>query len=55
MQTDTLEYELGKRMEFVTKWSKQGDKRILIIPTEHHGTIEKMKRDLKVTVEEILG
>lgn len=55
MQTDTFEFELGKKLTFVARWSRQGDeKRILIVPIEHHDSIEKMKNPLKVTVEEII-
>ena len=55
MQTDTFEFELVKKLEFVAKWSRQGDeKRILIVPIQHHASIEKMKNPLKVTVEEII-
>jgi hypothetical protein len=55
MQKDTFEFELGKKMTFVAKWSRQGEeKRILIVPIEFHTAIEKMKNPLKVTVEEII-
>jgi hypothetical protein len=46
---------LGKKLTFVAKWNKQGEEnRILIVPIEHHASIEKMKNPLKVTVEEII-
>ena len=45
----------NKKLTFVAKWSRQGEeKRILIVPIEHHAAIEKMKNPLKVTVEEIV-
>jgi hypothetical protein len=55
MQTDTFESELGKKLVFVARWSRQGDeKRILIVPLEFHASLEKMKNPLRVTVEEII-
>ncbi len=54
MPRGTLDIEMAKKMTFVARWHNQGDKRIIIIPKEFHGPIEKMKNPLKVTVEDII-
>ena len=46
--------EMGKKMTFVAKFSPQGNKIIIIVPKEHHATIQKMKNPLKITAEEII-
>ncbi len=38
----------------VARYHNQGDKMIIIIPKEFHGSIQKMKNPLKVTVEDII-
>jgi hypothetical protein len=41
-------------MEFVAKYSPQGNKVIIIVPKEHHNAISKFKNPLHITVEEII-
>jgi hypothetical protein len=53
MQKNTLDL-VKKKMEFVAKYSPQGNKVIIIVPKEHHPAINKLKNPLHVTVEEIL-
>lgn len=43
-----------KKMEFVAKYSPQGNKVIIIVPKVHHAAISKLKNPLHVTIEEIL-
>jgi hypothetical protein len=54
MRMDMLETELGKKITFVAKYGRMGDKVILIVPKEYHVQIQKMKNPLKITAEEIL-
>lgn len=52
MQKHTL--DLVKKMEFVAKYSPQGNKGIIIVPKDHHTAINKLKNPSHVTLEEIL-
>jgi len=55
MQKNTIDLDLTKKkMEFVAKYSPQGDKVIVIVPKEHHDSIKKLKNPLHVMVEEII-
>jgi len=42
------------KMEFVAKYSPQGNKMIIIVPKEHHDSIKKLKNPLHVLIEEII-
>jgi hypothetical protein len=46
--------KMAKKMTFVAKYSSQGNKIIIIVPKVEHGSIQKLKNPLKVTVEEIV-
>lgn len=54
MPKATLGLDMGKRMTFVAKHSTQGNKVIIIVPKEHHNTIQKLKNPLKIIAEEII-
>ena len=53
MQKHTLDL-VKKKMEFVAKYSPQGNKVIIIVPKPHHTAISKLKNPLHITIEEIL-
>jgi hypothetical protein len=46
--------KMVKKMTFVAKYSSQGNKIIIIVPKLEHGSINKLKNPLKITVEEII-
>ncbi|MFZ0366892.1 MAG: hypothetical protein WAL21_04335 [Nitrososphaeraceae archaeon] len=43
-----------KKMDFVAKYSPQGNKVIIIIPKEHNDSIKNLKNPLHALVEEII-
>jgi hypothetical protein len=44
-----------QKNNFIAKYSKLGDKWIIIVPKDHHDTVKNMKNPLKVTVEKLFG
>lgn len=55
MPKNTIDLDMvKKKMEFVAKYSEQGDKVIIIVPKQYHDLIRKLKNPLLINAEEIL-